>query len=96
MCISSIHGLKRYIKINSGFSRKIINEVIIALGYNPLNGSKKDFKELSGIFEYCVIKGANTNIKGFRYGTESYRFFQKTAEKSQYIYNLTPPDGLLI
>jgi hypothetical protein len=77
MGISSIHGLKRYIKINSGFSRKIINDVIIALGYNPLNGSKKDFKELSGVFEYCVVKGANTNIKGFRYGTESYRFFQK-------------------
>jgi len=77
MAISTFHGFRRYIKINSGFSKKLINDVIVALGYNPLNVSRKEFKELSGIFVYCVQKGANNNIKGFTYATELYSFFQK-------------------
>jgi len=77
MCISTIQGLKHYIKMNSGFSKKLINNVIAALGYNPFHGSKKDLKDLSGIFVDCVKKGANSNIKGFSYATELYQFFQK-------------------
>ena len=77
MCISTINGLQQYLIKNSGFSGKVINDVIVALGYNPLNGTKKDFKELSGLFVDCVNKGAKSGFSGFNYTTETIQFFQK-------------------
>jgi len=81
MCISSIHGLQLYIIRNSGFSGKLINDVIVALGYNPLHGTKKEFIELSGILVDCVKKGVNSNIKGFSNDAELYLFFQKNRKE---------------
>jgi len=75
MCISTIHGLQRYIKLNTGFSKKLINNVIVTLGYNPLLCTETGFKELSGIFVDCAKNGANSNIKGFSCATELYQFF---------------------
>jgi len=75
MCISTIHGLQRYIKLNTGFSKKLINDVIVALGYNPLLCTETGFKELSAIFVGCAKNGANSNIKGFSCATELYQFF---------------------
>ena len=77
MSISSIHGLQRYLIKNSGFSGKLINDVIIALGFNPLHSTKKEFKELAGILINCVKNGVNSSIKGFKGSDELYQFFQK-------------------
>ena len=77
MCISSIQGLRRYIKMNSGFSENLINDVIVALGYNPQNSTKYQLKQISKIFVDCVNYGANSGFTGFQYATELYRFFKK-------------------
>jgi len=77
MSISSIHGLQRYLIKNSGFSGKLINDVIIALGFNPLHSTKKEFKELAGILINCVKNGVNSSIKGFKGSDELYQFFRK-------------------
>jgi hypothetical protein len=77
MSISTIHGLQRYVKRHSGFTGKTINSVIIALGYHPLHGTAKDFKELSGIFVDCSKKGADTGFTGFTYYNDTVPFFTK-------------------
>ena len=77
MSISTIHGLQRYLKYYSGFSAKTINSVIIALGYNPLHATKKDFIELSGILLDCSNHGANIGFTGFSYYSDTVKFFKK-------------------
>jgi len=77
MSISTIHGLQRYVKEHSGFSGKTINSVIIALGYHPIHGTSKDFKELSGIFTDCSKYGAHNGFTGFSYYTDTVNFFKK-------------------
>jgi hypothetical protein len=77
MCISTIHGLQRYLVKNSGFSSKLINDVVVAIGYNPLLSKETEIKNLSAIFVDCVKNGANNGIKGFSCSTELFQFFQK-------------------
>ena len=77
MCISSIHGMQRYLIKNSGFSGRTINNVILALGYQPLHGTEKDFKELSKFFVECAKNGAQKSFIGFKYSTELFQFFQQ-------------------
>jgi len=77
MKISTVRGIQRYLKKYSGFSGKVINDVIFALGYHPLIGKEKDFKELSRIFFECAEKGAKNGFTGFNYTTETIPFFQK-------------------
>ena len=77
MSISTNHGLQRYLKMNSGFSGKTINSVIIALGYHPLHGTMKDFKELSGILVDCSKHGATSGFPGFTYYTDTVKFYKK-------------------
>jgi len=77
MKISTVRGIQRYLKKYSGFSGKVINDVIFALGYHPLIGKEKDFKELSSIFIDCATKGAKNGFTGFNYTTETIPFFQK-------------------
>jgi len=77
MSISTIHGLQLYLKKNSGFSNRTINNVILSLGYPPLHSTVKQFKELSGIFVDCAKKGAETGFTGFTYSPELLKFFQK-------------------
>jgi len=81
MGISTIQGLRRYIKINSGFSVKLINDVIVALGFNPQNGEKYQLRQISKIFAVCVNNGANSGFTGFTNATELYRFFQKNRKE---------------
>jgi hypothetical protein len=76
MKISSIHGLQRYIKRFSGFSGRTINSIIIALGYHPLQNTKEDFIELSGIFNDCAEHGANGGFTGFSYYNDTIKFFK--------------------
>jgi hypothetical protein len=75
MNITTIDGLRRYIKNNSGFSYKTINHVITALGY-PLHGSE-DFKDLSSELESCANYGANIGIHGFIYYCDTVAFYRK-------------------
>jgi hypothetical protein len=77
MGISTIHGLQRYLKRYSGFTGKTINSVIIALGYHPLHGTAKDFKELSGVFVDCSKHGADAGFTGFSYYTDTVSFYTK-------------------
>jgi hypothetical protein len=77
MKISSIQGLQRYVKQNSGFSGKTINSVIFALGYHPQFRSKQDFIELSGVLANCSEHGADSGFSGFKYCHETIAFFIK-------------------
>jgi hypothetical protein len=77
MSITTIHGLQRYVKRNSEFSGRTINSVIIALGYHPLHGTLKEFKELSGIFKDCSEHGADSGFSGFIYYSDTIKFFRK-------------------
>jgi hypothetical protein len=77
MYISSIHGLCRYIKKQSCFSGRTINNVIFALGYHPQNSTVDDFKELSSIFVNCAEHGANVGFSGFIYYHETISFYKK-------------------
>ena len=94
MSISTIRGMQRYLIKNSGFSNKVINDVIIALGYNPNNNKEKDFKELSRYFLDCSKLGAYNMSTGLTYIDENVKFYrkhqfaivshmEKTAEKSE-------------
>ncbi|WP_461257223.1 DUF7222 domain-containing protein [Treponema sp. R80B11-R83G3] len=76
MKITTINGLRRYLKTNSGFSGKTINSVIIALGYHPLHGTSEEFKELSGIFKNCTEHGAKAGFTGFSCYSETIKFFK--------------------
>ena len=76
MSISSIKGLYRYIKNNSGFSGHTVHSVIIALGYT-LKDTNKYFREISGVFNKCSAKGANCGFTGFSYPTDTIAFFRK-------------------
>ena len=77
MKISTVRGIQRYLKKYSGFSGRVINDVIFALGYHPLIGKEKDFKELSKVFFECAEDGAKIGFKGFKYSTDTIPFFQK-------------------
>ena len=78
MSISTINGLLRYLKKNSGFSGKVLNDVILSLGYHPLHhGTVEHFKQLSRIFEDCAENGANKGFTGFKYASDLLQFFQK-------------------
>jgi hypothetical protein len=77
MKISSIQGLQRYVKQNSGFSGKTINSVIFALGYHPQIRSKQDFIELSEVLTDCSKHGADSGFSGFTYYHETIAFFIK-------------------
>ena len=77
MAITTIHGLQRYLIKHSEFSGKLIDDVIIALGFNPLNSTKNDFRELAVILVNCVKNGVNNNINGFTNSEELYQFFRK-------------------
>jgi len=77
MSISTINGLLRYLKKNSGFSGKVIHDVILALGYHPLHGTEAHFKQLSRIFVDCTENGANKGFTGFTNSTDLLQFFQK-------------------
>jgi hypothetical protein len=75
MNIKTIEGLRRYMKNNSEFSYRTINNVITALGYS-LKGSE-DFKDLSADFESCANYGANIGVHGFIYYCDTVAFYRK-------------------
>ena len=74
MSISSIKGLYRYVKTNSGFSGHTVHSVILSLGYY-LWGSKENFKELSEVLKDCSNHGADSGFSGFIYHSETIPFF---------------------
>jgi len=76
MSITTIKGLYRHIKQNSGFSGRTIHSVILSLGYN-LRGKENDFKNLSNVFKNCSKHGADTGITGFSFYTDIAEFFFK-------------------
>ena len=75
MKISTIRDLKKYLNSYTGFSENTIRNVIIALGYDPIHGTKNDFKELSGNFLDCSHHGADSGFSGFIYYHETIAFF---------------------
>jgi len=77
MKISTVHGIQRYLKKFSGFSGRTINSVIFALGYDPLHGTQKDFRELSEIFMDCSRNGAIMGFDGFTYYPDTVKFYKK-------------------
>ena len=76
MNISSIRGLYRYVKSNTGFSGHTVHSVILALGYY-LWGSANDFKELSGTLKDCSNHGADAGFPGFSNYSDTIKFFKK-------------------
>ena len=81
MGISSIRGLVRYLKINSGFSSSTINSLIMALGFNPRHSTQDEFLELSDMLVNCTDFDRTEAYKRlFRYN-EKEPFF-KTHQKS--------------
>jgi hypothetical protein len=76
MKISTIRGLYRYAKQNSGFSGHTVHSVILALGYS-FHQSREYFKELSGVLQDCSEHGADTGFSGFQSPSETIAFFQK-------------------
>jgi len=77
MCISTINGLQRYLVKNTGFSCKVINDVIVNLGYHPLHGTEEHFKQLSRIFVDCSENGAQKGFRCFKYYYDIIPFFKQ-------------------
>ena len=86
MYISSIRGLKRYIKRNSDYSIRTINSVIIALGYHPLHSTQEEFKKLSGTLKNCSKYGAQAGFTGFTNSADTIRLFKK--HRQDIVFNL--------
>jgi len=80
MNITTIQGLKSVLNKNSGFSDKIIKNVIVALGFNPVHVSKEELKELSGTFQDCSEHGADSGFSGFIYYNETIAFYMANRE----------------
>jgi len=76
MGISTIKGLYRYVKQNSGFTGHTVHSVILSLGYN-LWGTENEFKELSGNLVDCSKHGADCGFSGFTYYSDTIKFFKK-------------------
>jgi len=76
MAISTIKGLYRIVKQNTGFSGNTVHSVILALGYN-LWGTEEEFKELSGVLKDCSTHGADTGFSGFIYTADTLPFYRK-------------------
>jgi len=76
MCISSIQGLYRYIKLNSGFSGHTVHSVIVALGFE-LQQPASQLKELSRMLRTCSKYGADLRFPGFFSYDDTNKFFLK-------------------
>jgi len=79
MKISNIQAMRFFLYENSGFTKKIVNNVIRALGFS-LTGSKQTFCELSTQFENCAEHGADCGIPGFIYYSDTLLFFRKNRQ----------------
>jgi len=60
---------------NSDFSDKTVNNVIIALGFNPDYARNEELKELSSIFQDCSEHGADSGFSGFIYYNDTIAFY---------------------
>ena len=76
MAVTTIKGLYRVVKQNTGFSGHTVHSVIISLGH-CLWGTIEDFKELSDILVNCSNNGANVGFSGFIYYSDTIPFYKK-------------------
>jgi hypothetical protein len=73
--IITIQDLTSYIKNNSSWSTATVQNVIIALGYDPTDDRLESLKELSGNLADCSKHGADGGFSGFIYHSETIAFF---------------------
>ena len=71
----TIRSLKSYLNNYSNFSDDTIQNVITALGFDPVHATREEVKELSGVFKKCSEKGADSGFSGFYYYSETAAFF---------------------
>ena len=72
---TTIRNLKSYLNNYSNFSDDTIQNVISALGFNPVHATRAEVKELSDVFKKCSKYGAINGFKGFNYLKETISFF---------------------
>jgi hypothetical protein len=77
MKVTTLRRMANYLKCTSGFTEETVNNTITALGYDPVDATLQDFKEVSCTMKDCAEHGADSGFSGFIYYHETIAFYKK-------------------